>query len=136
MKTTDFNNEQNIKTKSEITKTLFAIRVSNASGFNLCVIASPVNSSQFRTISHNSRTVERNSAQLRATEFRLETLFAKGCTAVSGRNINHKYLANIWLYLQLILIIDKASPLVTSEQYLWFYFFTRLNWTYLKIIEK
>ena len=66
MKTTDFNNEQNIKTKSEITKTLFAIRVSDASGFNLCVIASPVNSSQFRTISHNSRTVERNSAQFRA----------------------------------------------------------------------
>ena len=50
---------------------------SNASGFYLRVILSPVNFSQFRAIAsfaHNSRTVVHNSAQLRATEFRLETL--------------------------------------------------------------
>ena len=56
-------------------------RVSNASGFYLRATASPVNSLQvltisrnfvkFRTIARNSRTVARNSAQLRATELRL-----------------------------------------------------------------
>ena len=52
------------------------IRVSNASGFYLRAITSPVNSSQFRTIAHNSGTVARKSAQLHATEFRLETLLS------------------------------------------------------------
>ena len=52
-------------------------------GFNLRAIASPVNSSQLRAIPHNCaqfenscvqfRTVARNSAQLPATELRLET---------------------------------------------------------------
>ena len=59
-------------------------RVSNASGFFLRAIASPVNSLQFRAIPHNCaqfentcaqfRKVARNSAPLRATEFRLEIL--------------------------------------------------------------
>ena len=46
-------------------------RVSNASGFYLRAI---VISSKFRTILRNTRTVAHNSAQFRATEFRLETL--------------------------------------------------------------
>ena len=40
--------------------------VSNASGFYLRAIASPINSAQFRTIPRNSKTVACNSAQLRA----------------------------------------------------------------------
>ena len=59
--------DKGIKGNCELDMTLcivfFEGRISNVNGFYLRAIASPVNSSQFRAIARNSKTVARNSTQ-------------------------------------------------------------------------